>query len=151
MSHEQDFTREYMQQVTERIAEFGHTYQHVTGGGSDVPFTYTVGLTAQGFPELIVFGLPPQTSQAVLGPVVDRIKAGEEFSNGQLLTKVLAGFPVMMIEVTDTEELRVAHVAAGPDRAVRAWQVVFPDAQGQWPWDWGSRVSGQPVLGDPPL
>lgn len=145
----EDFQREYMEQVTSKIAEFGHTYQHVFGG-DDAPFTYTLGLTALGFPEVVTVGLPPETSQMVLAPVVDRVKAGEQFTNGQRLDDVLRGFPVMMLEVTDTSELRVAHVLAGPDRAVRAWQVVFPDAAGLWPWESGSRVAGQTIFGEPP-
>lgn len=142
-----EFQDDYLGIVAEKVAEFGHTYQHVM---DSVPMTYTVGLTGQGFPELVLFGLPPQTAQAVLGTVVEKVKAGEQFTNGQEMHDVVAGFPVMVIEVADAEELLVAQAFVGPDRAVTAWQVVFPDAQGLWPWDEGSRVSGQTVLGEPP-
>lgn len=50
-----------------------------------VPFAYTVGLFGIGHPELLIFGVDPETAGAVLNDLSGRIRAGHDLTPGDLL------------------------------------------------------------------
>lgn len=133
------------------VAEHGWLVQGVGGDGDDPPFAYTVGLTVRDVPEFIVCGLAMPTAHTILNDLGERVRAGQRFTDGDVLSDVLRDYDVRLVAVSDTRErLRVANTLFGgaDGTAVRALQVVYPDVEGRWPWEAGSGVAGQPVLGD---
>ena len=148
---------EYMKKIQATIAKHGVAIQGVfaTEGEPGLNFSYTVGLTAHDHPEFIIFGLDPMRAARILNalarPVLD---TNVRWQLGPNL-EVFRGYPAELVEVVDsTEYLNVANelyaepLWANADRkSVDAIQVVYPDAEGLWPWEPGSRVLGQPVLG----
>lgn len=138
------------------VEKFGFAVQGVfpdtNSGGGEPGFCYTVGLAAQRLPELILFGLPPTVAQSLLNDLGSRMRAGTtQVAAGDTVWGLVRGYPVRLVEVTDSREhLTISNRFAGGPSAVAALQVVFPDAQGRWPWESESGVSGLPVLGPVP-
>jgi hypothetical protein len=117
------------------------------------PFAYTVGLTAQDRPELLIAGLDPQTAHTLLNDLASRvIDQAARFTHGQRITDLLAGYDVIIVEGPSTEALHpgAAYALYGADR-VRLQQVVWPDPHGHFPWDTHYIYDpvAQPLLGRP--
>lgn len=107
-----------------------------TGGG---PFAYTVGLTAHGYPELIIAGLHPATAQALLNDLASRVyDRAERFTHGQHVDDLLAGYPAVIVNGPPTAQLwpGAAIGRYGSDR-VRLQQIIWPDPHGRFPWQDG--------------
>lgn len=112
--------------------------------GPDVdapPYAYTVGLTeTYGCPELLIFGVGQQTAGPVFHTVVDKIKAGARFSNGDVLHDVLS-VPCAIKAVSSAAAqpfaLNVASRYKDTDQVPTYQQLVYPDASGIFPWEAG--------------
>lgn len=111
-------------------------------------FSYTVGLTEHGLPELIVTAARPTDAAHLLGLWGDylldesAVLPGETLECGPWLLEAVA------VEHPE-EHLLVAHRFYGG--RLRALQLAWADERGLWPWQPGHRArrSGQPVLGTP--
>ena len=142
----------YFDRAREIIAEHGVMVQWV-GAGSDgsVPFAYTVGLSVADHPELVIFGLSPEISQGVLNqmaiPVVKKNVRWQPGPNDQIFG---GGVTALLVEVTDSSEhLTVANAmfAVPGQGPLPALQIIYPDKMGRWPWEDGSTVASEPILG----
>jgi hypothetical protein len=103
------------------------------------PFAYTVGLTAHGSPELVIAGLPPDITHALLNDLAHRVlDSTARFSHGQRIADLLSGYDAVIVDGPATEPLYpgTAYKRYGTDR-VRLQQVVWPDPQDRYPWDAG--------------
>ncbi|MCW6004295.1 DUF4262 domain-containing protein [Micromonospora sp. CPCC 205371] len=117
------------------------------------PFAYTIGLTAHGFPELIIAGLDPATSQLLLNDLARRVfDRAQRFTTGQRISDLLAGYDAIIVEGPATEALYpgVAFANYGKER-VTLQQVVWPDRHGHFPWEPEYTIDPQvqPLLGRP--
>jgi hypothetical protein len=110
------------------------------------PWAYTMGLTPNGRPELVVTGLLARATR-LLNDVVSHVLHAAAPRPGEQIP--LRGGPV--IEIVEVAEPAVHLVTAiefyGP--GIRALQLVHADDRGHWPCEVGYRGvrSGQPVLG----
>nr|WP_156686303.1 DUF4262 domain-containing protein [Mycobacterium sp. Marseille-P9652] len=139
-------TEEYLDELRATILDHGWAVQYVES--ENRPFAYTVGLHGRGLPELLMTGLPPDTSCRVLNSIAHMI-----VDDGTHLA------PAMhidyenrfLIEVTEVEHpdvhLKLAATLFGP--RIRALQLVWADDKGRFPWEagWGHGRRRQPVLG----
>ncbi|WP_432833036.1 DUF4262 domain-containing protein [Dactylosporangium sp. CA-092794] len=103
------------------------------------PFAYTVGLTAHGYPELLIAGLPPEIAHDLLNDLAARVyDKAERFSHGQRISDLIAGYEAVLVEGEPTDDLLpgVAIARYGREQ-VRLLQVIWPDPQGRFPWDAG--------------
>ncbi len=100
------------------------------------PLLYTVGLHENfNHPELLLSGIPARTAMGILSPVVDRIKAGESFSHGQMDSRVLDGYPICFAEIGQKEAATtLLKTKLFSDRLPPALQVFWPDQKGNFPW-----------------
>ena len=143
--------RDYLDRITDLIKEHGHALQGVFGDEEGETFTYTVGMAGVDHPELILFGLPIEIAGALLNDIAARVRDGARFASGQVVNDLVRDYPVVLIGVEDTtEHLTVANSLYGNVHPITALQIVFPDVDGLWPWQDGSRVSGGPILGAVP-
>lgn len=55
------------------------------GHSSGPPFAYTIGLWGLAHPELLIFGVSPETAVGVLNDLGERIRTGETLLPGQLV------------------------------------------------------------------
>ena len=137
----------YFQQLRERLRECRFLVQSVGGSRDSAEFSYTIGLTAHGLPELIVVGRRPGEATKLLRLWGDYVLDTSLVLPGERLRT--GPFALEAVEVERPEEhLLMADSLFGP--AVRALQLVWADDRGRWPWDPGHRArrSGQPVLGE---
>lgn len=142
----------YDNQMLDLIASHGWalqgvfpTQEDVDSGRSVVGWTYTVGSAlVEGDPEVVVYGLPSNIGGAVLNDLIAKHRDGTRrlVANGRY-DDVLVGFPVVLVEVTDTEvidtDLATAKRVIGPLLGTRptVLQLVWPDDAGLFPWDQG--------------
>ena len=111
------------------------------------PFSYTVGLTGHGKPEIVVTGLPQQRAADLLNDVAAHLVHADPPAPGERIP--LSGGPLIEIVrvATPSAHLNVAVELCGSQ--LTALQLVYADDRGHWPWDQGFRGGrgGQPVLG----
>lgn len=110
--------------------------------GPDVdapPYAYTVGLTeTYGCPELLIFGVGQEIANVVFHAVVDRIKSGTRFSDGDVLVEVLnlpCSIKVVPGEAALPFALNVATRYENSAQSPTFQQIVYPDRAGAFPWE----------------
>lgn len=133
--------------LRDQIDAHRFTTLSVGGSRSQAEFSYTVGLTEHGVPELVVVGLRAADAARLLDLWGDHlldtslVLPGETLESGPWCMEAVA--------VDRPEQTLVAADALyGPD--LRALQLVWADAAGRFPWDPGrrrSRPAGQRLLG----
>lgn len=118
------------------------------------PFAYTVGLTAHGYPELVIAGcLDVRIMHELLNNLADRVyDTAARFTHGQRLADVIHGLPTVIVDgpLNDTLWPGSAVARYGRDK-VRLQQLVWPDPQGRFPWEDGYDLDKyrQPLIGRP--
>lgn len=113
-------------------------------GGDDEgpPFAYTVGLFGLGHPELLVFGLDPQTTHALFDDLGNRVRADETLVPGLLLTFDRWEHRVVPEEVPNPGEIVFSanrFYQRPADYSVPVLQLSYDDFAGRFPWDPGYR------------
>lgn len=135
------------------IAEHGHAVQYVAG---NPPWGYTIGLTEQGLPELLLFGLNPRDAQWILNQAA-KLQADGKLREGAAFSFSEATAPLMPVRVRE-EELTseyfnlIRHIY--PLSRIRVLQLALSDPQHRFPWSEGvdpKFKTAQKLLGDPPL
>ena len=121
--------------LRERIGRKQWTVLQVLPDKSGPVFYYTVGLTARGLPELLLFGLDARTGEKALENIATMLVRGMPHADGTLLHDVLCDVPVTLRDLLPLKtrtHLRYAEEFF-PD-GVRAMQVIWPDMAGHFPW-----------------
>lgn len=136
-------------QLLSLIQEHGWAIRHV-GAGDDAAFSYTVGLTALGHPEIVMEGLPFEVAQAFLNLMGEDVKAGKRFAPGSITTDLTEPpAPIAFISVENIAGLTAVAEVYGQ---VKALQAIWSDSTGRLPWESSYRNSpdAQPLLGAVP-
>jgi hypothetical protein len=110
-------------------------------------YSYTVGLTDHGKPEIVVTGLPRQRAADLLDGVAAHLVHADPPAPGERVP-LTDGPLIEIVQVAEpSAHLNVAVALCGPQ--LSALQLVYADDRGHWPWDRGFRGGrgGQPVLG----
>lgn len=128
------------QKVADDIKEYGLSVLGIfPTGEEDEPtsaFNYTVGMTDLGQPEVIVVGADLRTGQYICNEIHRRVKdEGLELAPGVVLDRIVGGgYQLVVCAVNDEHEANMARSFFVDPQFV---QVVFPDQQGNLPWDAG--------------
>jgi len=137
----------YLDHMRDLIACYGWAVQGVGRDRVHPPWAYTVGLTPNGRPELVVTGLPLARATQLLNDVASHVLHAAAPRPGEQIP-LRGGLVIEIVEVAEP----AAHLATaiefyGP--GIRALQLVHADDRGHWPWEVGYRGvrGGQPVLG----
>ena len=133
------------------IQQYGWAVRHVGAGPrpGEAAFSYTVGLTAMGHPEVVVTGLPFERAQTFLNNIAADVRAGSRFEPGFTTEDLTSpGAPVVFLSVDDISGLMAVEQVYG---SVIAVQMVWPDSAGRLPWAQGysNAAEAQPLLGRP--
>ena len=110
-------------------------------------FSYTVGLTDHGKPEIVVTGLPQQRAADLLNGVAAHLVHADPPPPGERVP-LTDGPLIEIVRVAEpSAHLNLAVELCGPQ--LSALQLVYADDRGHGPWDRGFRGGrgGQPVLG----
>lgn len=112
------------------------------------PFAYTVGLHDRGLPELLVTGLQAQTSAKLLNVIGHHM-----VDEGMVLLPAehidCGGRYLLEVVEVEHPDVHLKFAVALGGAHLRAYQLVWADDAGRWPWDrgWGHGRRRQPVLG----
>jgi uncharacterized protein DUF4262 len=103
--------------------------------------------------QLIIAGLDPEVSHTLLNDLAGRVyHKAARFTRGQRVTDLLAGYDAVIVQGPATGELHpgAAFARYGKDR-VHLQQIVWPDAEGRFPWEGGYAFDAdvQPLIGLP--
>jgi Domain of unknown function (DUF4262) len=115
--------------------------------GCRPPYSYTVGLTETGTPELLITGLTKERGANVLMAFAEQLLDAEAPAPGTRL-QLPGRRPGEIVRVAEPS----VHLAVAADlfgERLTALQLVYADIRGRWPWDKNFRNgrAGQPVLG----
>lgn len=124
----------------------GWAIRHVLGYSSAAPFSYTVGLTARGWDELLITGLPADVADVFIRNAVDEQESRGAFQAGDRTDALTESGSVVFIRVEDLRGLTAAERILGDFEAL---QLVWPDSNDVFPWDIGYRnpPEAQPLMG----
>lgn len=137
--------------VAAAVRQHGWSIQYIGGGscsapGCDCPdsegpsFAYTVGLFGLAHPELLIFGVPPETAVGVLNTLGQRIRDGEALLPGRLITFEEWPHRIIPESVPNPGEivLQSNRFYLRPDEySVPVLQLSYDDSEGRFPWDEG--------------
>ena len=142
---------EVLADLQEKIEAHGWAVRHVGAGPDGEPraFSYTIGLTALGHPELVVVGMPFESAQDFLNLAGELVRDGRRFRTGTTTADLTDGARVAFVPVHDDSGLTAVEQVYG---TVEALQLVWPDSAGRMPWDddHANPPSTQPLLGPLP-
>lgn len=136
----------YLNELREDIAQYGFAIQFV--GDDRRPFAYTIGLHEIGLHELLVTGLSADASSRVLYTVGCQMMAEGLRLVPSAHINLAGEFHLEVVEVEHPDvHLKFAVDLCGT--SIRAYQLVWADARGRWPWDprWTHGRRLQAVLG----
>lgn len=137
---------DYLQILREIVRDHGWAVQFVES--EQRPFAYTVGLHDKGLPELLITGLPAQTSARLLNSIAHQIVEDGITLRPAMHIHFHDEFILEVVEVDRPDvHLKFAAALLGPQ--IRALQLVWTDDPHWWPWDHGWATGRQPqsVLG----
>jgi Domain of unknown function (DUF4262) len=138
---------DYLKHMRYLISCYGWAVQGVERDRIHPPWAYTVGLTPNGRPELVVTGLPLARATRLLNDVASHVLHAAAPRPGEQIP--LRGGPIIeAVEIAEpTAHLMIASEFYGS--GIRGLQLVHADDRGRWPWQVGYRGvrGGQPVLG----
>lgn len=131
------------------VEAHGWAIRHVLGDSSTAPYSYTVGLTARGWDELVITGLPADVADVFIRNAVDEQESRGPFRAGNCTEALTESGSVAISRVGDRRGLTAAERILGTFETL---QLVWPDSDGHLPWDAGYRnpPEAQPILGSAP-
>jgi len=131
------------------IHEHGWAVRHVGASAHEAAFSYTVGLSTLGLPEIVTTGMPFGSSHEFLNMVAQEMRDGLALAHGTRSTRFTDSGDISFIHVEDTRGLTAVKARYGK---VAALQLIWPDSTGAYPWDAGYRnpPEAQPLLGRVP-
>lgn len=105
------------------------------------PFAYTVGfMRTFGHPEIVVAGLPEETSGGVLGAVYGALDEGVTYGDGDVSDGILEGlstcFQSVSLELVNSNLVQALNFYGDP--SPNALQLLWPDRQGKFPGEDGA-------------
>jgi Domain of unknown function (DUF4262) len=138
--------------VLTHVAEYGWHLQGVHGSEESPPFAYSIGFYhTLHAPEVIVVGLPQDVAHPILWEAYRRFERGERLGPNDSYEEFVEGYAVTFIEVSDDARDEYFGFANWFYKdEFPALQLVWPAADGRWPWENESLARAQPLLGPAP-
>lgn len=123
---------EYLRQCLQTIETHGCFVQYVEGEKTELPFAYSIGLTRQQQPEIILIGrFEPQIMHKL---IMSAVMSGETFTDWSVSRRVITKYPVMFREVKPLCAAKKVHIAIHLYQEIRLVQMFMPDNSGRFPW-----------------
>lgn len=125
------------QKVIDDIAEFGWHCVHIQAEGSQVEYSFTVGLfQTYEHPELIVFGLPSKVSHRILTTAAEAAQSGTPLDLSKPNDELLNNYSCCFAEVPKAEYYEHVGYARWyyEGNHFPLHQIVWPSRSGHFPW-----------------
>lgn len=143
-----------IKQAQDNIDKYGFSTFSVFADEDFPTFSYTVGLTGHGLPELVIVGIPPRDAQHILLEAAQRQVDRAAFVIGERIAEIFPGFSVLSGDVSPQWARRLCNLAQViADGPVRALQLIWPDEKGLFPGEQGYNdryLEIQPLLSADP-
>jgi hypothetical protein len=126
--------------IRDNIRRHGWHAQGIYATETTPSFLYTIGLRDSfNHPELLMIGPPVETCHSLVSAVVERIRGGGSYGDGDRIGGVAGGYEVALrsVPITAYDELFGIAAEFYGDTEFIVLQVVFPDASGRFPWEDG--------------
>lgn len=143
---------DYLMQVQRIMERRGWAVQGVGSDGDFPQFSYTVGLSKVGHPEVIALGLPMEVMHNVLNnvgtAVVEKHQTFQPLP-GYRYDNIVENYAVIF-RACSNRQFNVARRFFGED--IGALQLLWPDAEGRYPTDANFREQlkpFQPLIEEP--
>jgi len=139
-------TLAWLDQEDARLAQVirAHRWAVQYVGDGDEPdepaFGYTIGLFGLGHPELVVVGLGPESTHAILQRASGLVAAGRDLVVGELLTFPDRPDGLVVEELPNPGEVLLGanrFYERPPEYSVPAYQLAWAHRNGLFPWDEG--------------
>ncbi len=125
--------RDYQEHMWSLIAMYGWAVQGVERDGIHPPWAYTVGLTPNRRPELVITGMGLTRATQVLNGVAAHLLHGEEPEPGT--QAVLPAGPLIEVVKVAAPWAHLNLAVEFYGTRIRGLQLVHADKRGRWPWD----------------
>ena len=100
----------------------------------DVIFAHTLGLMPNfSHPEVEVIGLTDDLTRLFLNSIAQRVKLGEVYNPGSVISELVEGFDLMMV----TNPLN----PQGPPSTNGRLRLIWPDSNHRYPWEEGCEAN----------
>lgn len=135
--------------IDDMIATYGWMIQYVSGSDTQPSFTYTVGLTAKGLPELVVFSMQAKMARFTLNQMARRLVSGEAVPIDVRLADTFDGGDAQLVHADRDLADKYMHQARYRYPDYHALQLVWTDPGMHFPWEEGYAdkfIALQPVL-----
>ena len=133
--HDQQIT----QHILDEIEDKGFTIPYIESDGYNPRFGYSIGLYKTfNHPELILIGLDVESTSAIINNIQSEIEKGTKFIEGVDYHGFLVDLPIQFVEVRKEnykDYLGYAGWYNGNSINFPALQVVWPDRDGNYPWE----------------
>ncbi len=126
--------------VTADVSAYGWHVVLVAASDTAPDIAYTVGLSASfDHPEVAVLGLPSPKAHMLLNEVGAAVRGGSKFGPDDRVTDLIVGLEVAFRPFPKEQYFQYLGLARKfyRDDGFDAIQLVWPDAQGRFPWDSG--------------
>lgn len=127
--------------VNQLVNDHGWAVLSVGASPTCPTYTYTIGLTKRGYPDVFVMGLTPSVAQPILNAIAQRI-LDEEVQ--PIDGAMIQGAANMALHLKKLESNVASHFALGANRfckensfSFEILQVMLPDVNHKFPWDDG--------------
>ncbi len=143
---------EFEQSLLDNIRQFGWHCNAVGSTDEGPGFAYTVGVfESYSHAELITFGLPPQDAHRMFSKIIELAKEGrltvEDRESG--LHAIGEAWRFLPLSRNQVEDVALSTLWYYDEDDSPIWQVVWPDADGRFPWE-TPNANDQPLLGESP-
>lgn len=132
----------FVDHARKQIAEHGYALHSVNGQGQPFQWTYTIGFTGLGHPELVFYNLPELVVRCIVNRMYAAAVAGHTFQHGDMVDRIIPGFPLAMLAVPHGYPWLVAS-SIYDSFDIRGLLVISPDRKSRFPWDPGSDIADQ--------
>ena len=131
---------DYWDQILAAVEERGWVLTHVLGTATTPPYSYTIGLSKVGKPDLVMKGIGSQYSDQILSAIASRIHSGSLTGfDGERVEKASSS-PLILKSVPHAMKdfyLGALRFAQANQLTLSILQVAWPDESGKFQWEDG--------------
>jgi len=140
-----------IRKALENIEKFGW---HITGvfptadDASKGWFAYTTGATTRKLPEIVITGVPFETSAGLINELLKSIESGKETLREDTPYTEICNMPIYLRKLTMAQVEGYMYMTGNfhQGKEYPVYQFVYPDPNGKFPWEDGYDFPPQVLL-----
>jgi hypothetical protein len=137
----------FKRRISENITKIGWSLVGIIDG--PFPFTYSIGASSLGLPEIIITGLPYQSSGIIINNLLEGLQKGiYTLSEEEPYDLANSKFSLYLKKLNphQIKNYMIQTFNWTKGLPFLAYQLVYPDPMGLYPWESGYNFPGQKLL-----